>query len=95
MSIVSPSSALVDRDEHDDSRCYQGKEDVEGYLFAACKHRVAKDAPQKCDTCGLTVCNLSACHGVHLFSWMKQAIYLLYLTFLKVMIPANKVTIKG
>ena len=73
MSLVSSPSALIDRDEHNDSWRNQGKNDVEGYLFAVCKHHVAKDTPQKSDTYGLTICNLSACHSLQLFSWMKQA----------------------
>ena len=73
MLFISMLETLIDRNEHNDSGGYKGKYDVEIDRFAVYKQHVTEDAPQKSDAYGLTICNLSACHSLHLFSLMKQA----------------------
>ena len=62
MLFVFTSHALVDRDEHNDGGCYEGKDYIKRDFFAVGYQYVRQDAPQKGEAYCLGVGYFSSCH---------------------------------
>ena len=45
MSLISTFYVFIDRNEHNDSGRYQGKNHIKGYLFTVNKQHVGQNTP--------------------------------------------------